>query len=338
MRVVFTGTSGTDNRHVVRRLADYITRQHGRKVAVIEAERELREMGAGEYYQFLDSIPSNDAARQWSQSVKGAISEWAQENRRSGEPEFSFLSMHLVFQVRSHFHCPINWSYPTGDAGGITKGELLELLREFNPHLFINLIDNVYSLQRRIKDYPFRLIELLRWRNVETLMTDIVASLVIEEKDRIRETPENISRYKYERSPILAIRHPMQMAYRLISDEGITRIYMAYPISEPRTVHRTTGDDRLIRQINAFRDYMRAHFVAFDPVTIDERPLKFLWEVFVTGKRKNLRNKRSLTKDALIREVYSLIAGDTTLSLAEKDTWPVDPAEYQHMLCGPLDH
>ena len=112
MRVVFTGISGTGERHVVRRLADYIRTQHGHSVAVIEAEQQLRALGPDEYYEFLEAIPGHKASRQWSDSIKAALSKWKQENRKNGEATFSFLSMHLVFQVRSHFHCPINWSFP----------------------------------------------------------------------------------------------------------------------------------------------------------------------------------------------------------------------------------
>lgn len=332
MRIVFTGTSGTDKRHVIDEFANHI-RQKGRRVYVIEAEDRLYKQGKDKFYEFLDSVPGSKAARLWSESVKDSIDGWNQIVRTSGEPDFTLLSIHVIYHVRSHFFCPMNWSFRNGDT---VSGELLEILKQFDPHLFVNLIDNVYALQKRIKDYPFRLIELLRWRNVEALMTDILANLVIDEKDRIRERADNASHFKYERSPIVAVRHSRDMLYRLIADETGKRIYMAYPISEPRRVHKKTGDDRLMRQVNSFRNYMRNQFVAFDPVTIDERPLKFLWEDFVKRKSSLLKNKK-LTKGHLIREVRSLISGHVDLALTEEDTWPTVETEYSQMLCGPLD-
>jgi hypothetical protein len=330
MKIVFTGTPGTDKRHVVRQLAEHISREHGRSVAVIEAERDLRNLGKEKYYDFLNSIPSDRAAREWSSSFKAGLQEWKQLARKNGEPEFTFVSMHLVFQVRSHFYSPMNWSYQD------VYSEVVEILGEFEPHLFVNLIDNVYSMQKRVFDYPFRLIELLRWRNVDMLMTDILANLIIKERDRIRENSRISSRFKYERSPVVAVRHPREMLYKLFNEQ-IRRIYMAYPISKPRQIHRQTGDARLMQQVDSFRDYMRTRFVAFDPVTIDERPLKFLWEEFVQKKNLMLSSKK-ITKRELLDELQAFISGDIDLVLTEDDLWPTSPDEYAQMLAGPFDH
>jgi hypothetical protein len=336
MRVVFTGTSGNDKRHVINRIASYFREKHGHSVSTVEAEAALYSLPDDKVYEFLDKLPSNEAVRLWSASLKSALGAWKKENEARGcEPDFSFLSLHATYHVRSHLYCPLNWSYPD-QPGSIARGELLEALREFNPDLFINLFDNVYSLQARIRDYPFRLIELLRWRNVEALATDILATLVIEHRNRVREQPEHASTFKYERSPIIAIRHPLEMIHQLIANEQAHRIYMAYPISEPRRHQRATGDDRLMRQVDRFRSYIRQQFVAFDPVTIDERPLKFLWERYVEPKR-NLKLK-NFKKADLLKEFKAMVSGDVTLELAEQDLWLATPDEYEEMLCGPLEH
>lgn len=334
MRIVFTGTSGNDKRHVVNRIASHFRDKHHHSVRIVEAEAELYKLTQDRFYEFLDAIPSNEAVRLWSGSLKAAITNW-KEDEEKAQADFSFLCLHSTYHVRSHLYCPLNWSYPDRP-GSVARGELLDALREFSPDLFVNIFDNVYSVQARIRDYPFRLIELLRWRDIEKLATDVLASLVITDTNRIRERPDHMPKYKYERSPIVAIRHPLEMIYRLVSDEKVPRIYMAYPISEPRRRQQKTGNQDLIHQINKFRKSMSHHFVAFDPVTIDERPIKLLWDRFAESKRK--LKSSTLKKSKLLAEFKTMAIGDVDLELKESDLWSATKTEYQDMMCGPLNH
>ena len=116
-----------------------------------------------------------------------------------------------MYQVKGQFYSPLNWSYwtETNDVDSpqkLVQHELQSFLAEFEPDLFVNLFDNVYSIQKRISEYPFRLIELLRWRNVEMLMTDIVSDMAIPtiKRTNFREVPRLGAHYRYERSPIVA--------------------------------------------------------------------------------------------------------------------------------------
>src|SRR5712691_9741125 len=81
---------------------------------------------------------------------------------------------------------------------------------------------------------------------------------------------------------------------------------------------------------------MRDRFVAFDPVTIDERPLKFLWERYAESKQR--LNSKDLSNDELLAEIKSMVSGDVNLELTEADLWQASEAECDRMICGPLDH
>jgi hypothetical protein len=109
---------------------------------------------------------------------------------------------------------------------------------------------------------------------------------------------------------------------------------MAYPISEPRRIQKKTKSDDLMIQINEFRKHMQARFVAFDPVTIDERPLKLVWDRFVAKKKVAAKKAR---RAALYKDVVSFLDGSQKLRLSESDLWPETSAAFGELLCGPED-
>ena len=155
----------------------------------------------------------------------------------------------------------------------------------------MTLIDNVHVVQKRIREnkYDFRLVELLRWRNVETLMTDILAQQVISEDYR----REDSEKYPFEHSPVVAVRHPRNMLFKFLSEPELPRIYASYPISEPRRIAHDSGSNNSIDEINRFRQFLHNRFTVFDPVTIDERPMQLL-----LGQHDNDEDKLNLPADA----------------------------------------
>lgn len=166
----------------------------------------------------------------------------------------------------------------------VSDQPLLAFLRnEFKPNLFVNLYDNVFSAAHAITTYHFRVGEIMKWRALERGLTDLVANVVIPEQERTsprsmyltevdgaRELKTNKAVYPYEASPAVAVNHPVVLLYRLISQPEVPRVYLSFPISRPRA----DPSDSFMREINHFRRTMAGWFVAFDPLTIDEKPLE----------------------------------------------------------------
>jgi hypothetical protein len=67
------------------------------------------------------------------------------------------------------------------------------------------------------------------------------------------------------------------MLYRYLAEPEIIRIYASFPIGEPR---RAPPDQRaqLTKEIDSLRTALSAEFTVFDPLTIDELPIKYALE------------------------------------------------------------
>jgi len=285
--------------------------------------------------------------RAWEKSFSHTIDEWREQQRR---PRFCFLTMHLSWQVGSQFFSPLSWRHPP-DYNDI----LVNFLRdEFKPQSIITFIDDIYSAQYKIRKdkYHFRLLELLRWRNVETLLADTLAQQVVP----AQYFQEDRDRYPFEHSPVVAIRHPKKMLYTLLTDKMKPRVYASYPISEPREMAEKLGTEEPIKEINHFREFMHDQFVVFDPVTIDERPLEFIRKrldkefykkkkdklISTLYKARNIKSNKGRIDHKLNEEIKRLantflkIKEDTEISLLKGDRWPT---EGEDTLCGddPVD-
>lgn len=285
LRVVFTGHTGIDKDNVLRRLCEYIYSQDTQWQQLSQISeprfRQIREQELAQYYGAEDGLTESfliqaerDQQRLWRDSLLTTLNNWKIADPR---PKFAFLALHLSYQVSSQFFSPLAWRIP-GETYPPEPQDILvdSMLEEFKPHYFVVLIDNVHVVQKRIKEhgYNFRLIELLRWRNVETLMTDILAQQAIPEEFR----RENRERYPFERSPVVAIRHSRKMLHSFLVSPNLPRIYASFPISEPRRRADEDGMEEPIEEINRFREALNSAFTVFDPVSIDEKPLQPLVE------------------------------------------------------------
>lgn len=311
LTVVFTGHTGLGKRRVLERLCQYIysndpewceakdlTNQTIRK----NREKELAQVYEAEHLiddTFLD-LPVRDQQSVWHASFVEALRCWQQAGPK---PKFAFLSLHLTWQTHSQFFSPLAWRIPPNFEDTLVK----YLGDDFRPKHCVTLIDDIYTSQKRIQShkYNFRLIELLRWRNVETLMTDLLAQLVVPSeyitKDR--------EKYPFEHSPVIAVRHPISMLYSFLLEPEKRRVYASYPISEPRRIAAKTGSNDPIEEINRFRTALHERFTVFDPVTIDERPLQLLLKKARDSEEQELRS--------VIEKVVSICSTDGSELVAE---------------------
>src|SRR6202007_2176483 len=136
----------------------------GQTFALYEAEADIQAD--------VDLNSPNDLSKIWSRSFHTNVVEpW----KERGDPaDISIITMHLSWYVASHFFSPLLSS----DSDGI-KGFLRD---EFRPTNVVCLIDDIYRCQFRMLHHPirfyFRLGEIIRWRNIEMMLTDMLAEAV----------------------------------------------------------------------------------------------------------------------------------------------------------------
>lgn len=253
MRVIFTGQSGIDKHRVVENLVDHLRVTCGYRGDSSDQEASnflssysFESFIAPHYFgitEWLQMPNENMQNEEWKEGFTDLLDTIKRDSAKN-----IFLSMHSVFFRYSKFFSPINW----------------DQIREFNPDLFITFIDDVqdiwWRLMKRHDIFPpsptYRLRELLAWRSVETMVTEIISQRLNPQKP--------IPHY------VVAVKHPVLMLQRLLMEPRSLRIYAAYPISDIR-------NDKIMKEvINAHRNNLHKRFIVFDPISIDEYILESL--------------------------------------------------------------
>jgi hypothetical protein len=259
LRVVVTGHTGLAKDEVLARFCEFVAKQTGKQARFYSAEGEIDPAS------FLDEHWKKQLG-DWRNSLIHALNKCDQD-----DPDFAFLSLHLSYQRFGRVFSPLSWYYDYSRKTGtrVLEHTVVELLKErFKPDYCVNLIDDVMAVQARIaRGYHFRLAELIKWRNLETVLTDHLAGQVVPRRIRLVDPGHRV----FERSPVVSIRHPRSMLYKyLVHADDIPRVYISYPIGGPR------ANPDYVKELNLFRSKMHEHFTVFDPVTIDEKPLESL--------------------------------------------------------------
>ena len=323
-RVIVTGHSGVHKTRAIARLAEHIFRNDsqwkelkGDQVkdkriqrqtelfAWVEAEASLKKKTDIFRGNFLYANDPKTRFNEWVTSLETAISELSESSALC-----KVLILNASFYSQSQFFSPLFWSFRS-------PRDAWKLLAKFAPTQFINFYDNIYFAREEIREpYRFSLPEILHWRNVELFITDMLASRLIPyaKRTRARERCQNAALdnyYPFERSVYFALGHPAETLHKLIFDSKCHRIYLSFPISEPKRQYKASPAKgmALMDQIDEFRTYMSKHFVAFDPLTIDELPLQF-------ALRKAKKNQKVISVDT------------------SEQTRQIWPNTYKSALCG----
>lgn len=122
-------------------------------------------------------------------------------------------------------------------------------IEAIKPDIFVTLLDDIFNCKTRLErdGYPFSFSQLLTWRQIECGMVDHLAQVL---------DIDNI---------YLAAKHPRITLYRLIFDPQKPRIYSASQITKAR---ESLG---AIDEIEKHRRILHQKYVAFDPLTLDDR-------------------------------------------------------------------
>ena len=133
-------------------------------------------------------------------------------------------------------------------------------LREFDANVYVTLVDNVDAVHERLlRDHDLRhtLKDILVWREEEMVVTEAMA--------------EGVRGFGH--AYILARGSDLDAAalsmYRLMFEPDRKRVYPSFPMT-----HVMDMPD-VLAEIDAFRDVLAEHFIAFDPGDLDEKRLLF---------------------------------------------------------------
>lgn len=133
-------------------------------------------------------------------------------------------------------------------------------MRNFDANLYVTLVDNVDAVHERLtRDHDLRhtLKDILVWREEEMVVTEAMA--------------EGVRGFGH--AYILARGSDLDAAamsmYRLMFDSERKRVYPSFPMT-----HVMDMPD-VLAEIDAFRDVLAEHFIAFDPGDLDEKRLLF---------------------------------------------------------------
>lgn len=258
LRIVLTGHAGIRKSVVARRLADAIRQDCAnqglsRTVCWEDAERYAKPMSG---FLALHRTPQRE---QWEYSIRKAI-------HRCASADIAILSLHLSYRWYERFFSPLSWRFPPN--ADSSADSLIRLLRDdFKADYCICLIDDIQYCQNRVANGPtgvqLPLAEFLRWRHLEVFLNDLIVQEIVSQESDNRGN----HRFPFEFSPVVAVRHPIQMLSRYVCDSNVLRIYASFPIS------RTRSNAEFREEIDHFRNELHNDYCVFDPLTIDELPM-----------------------------------------------------------------
>jgi adenylate kinase len=235
VRVLAIGTTGVNMKPLSAQL-EKCHKEMGRgRLGLYFVEEELKK--EVDWVIFLDSDDYYWQERAWREAATRAIAKVEEDGA-----EHAVLFMNLPYFRKSRF-------FPAVD---------ISVLRAYRPDVVVTLIEEAHVIWRRIqireereKTGAFlRLKDVFAWRTASILLGDTIAKAL---------GVSNI---------VVAVKHPAHVIYRIAVEGARPRFYLSFPITYVR------GDPEARREIDRYRSLMLSKFVAFDPLTMDERVLR----------------------------------------------------------------
>jgi len=300
VRVIFTGTTGVRKLDAIGQVIDEVLSSAGkppdhnnvdslRFIRYFDFEQELSKLFDVPLWTYLMGVHEKTQREMWDKTFNSIMKTIAKE-----KPKHVFIGLHATFFQSSRFFSVLNQ----------------DKIRRFKPDLFVTLIDDTYAVWKRIvtksesgvdrgKSY-LRLRDILSWRAVELLVTDLIANRL------------------QKRNFMVAVKHPARMLFDLVFNPRKLFVYASYPIS------KTRNDKKIREEIDKFRYKLHEDYVVFDPLTIDEKIMGLAAEG-QSGKRVDLRKESrwplpggwSMVYDDDLTFPLSLIKGE--ISEVERD-------------------
>lgn len=236
MRAIVTGQIGMDKKPYLRAVAE-LGAQRGEPI-------ELFNVGDIMYQEGPDVRPGRILDLPISRLAslrRAAFKDITAASSPISEHRNAVINTHATFRWRH----------------GLFSAFDFDLVRKFEPNLFICLVDNVEVVHQRLHaehDIDATLKDCMVWREEEILATELLAQALgchnrfyILSRGRQRDTTET--------------------CLRLITRPEIRKVYPSFPMS-----HVVDMPD-VLAEIDRFRAELSKHFIAFDPGDVDEKIL-----------------------------------------------------------------
>ena len=159
--------------------------------------------------------------------------------------------------IEEHQHVVMNTHATFRWRHGLFPAFDFDQLIEFQPDLFICLVDNIEVVHDRLHaehDIDATLKDCMVWREEEILATELMAQAV-----GCRNGFYVLSRGRHQSTT--------ETCYRLIARNDMKKVYPSFPMS-----HVVDLPD-VLAEIDQFRAALAEHFITFDPGDVDEKLL-----------------------------------------------------------------
>ena len=148
-------------------------------------------------------------------------------------------------------HATFRWSH------GLFSAFDFEELKWFSADMYITIVDDVDAIIARLNKrespdlYRYKLKDIMVWREEEILATELISGL---DPDR--------SRF------FIATRvDSAETIYRLMFQNHLKKAYLSFPITHVQE------QGEILAKIDLFREEMKKHLIAFDPLLMNEKRL-----------------------------------------------------------------
>ena len=159
--------------------------------------------------------------------------------------------------IEEHQHVVMNTHATFRWRHGLFPAFDFDQLIEFQPDLFICLVDNIEVVHDRLHaehDIDATLKDCMVWREEEILATELMAQAV-----GCRNGFYVLSRGRHQSTT--------ETCYRLVARNDMKKVYPSFPMS-----HVVDLPD-VLAEIDQFRAALAEHFITFDPGDVDEKLL-----------------------------------------------------------------
>lgn len=310
---IFTGIPGLRKTQILRHLRKYVLTEYQHEHSLVDLDDEEFEKQA--HY----IIPIIELSRLSKEELTADLFELYdiytlrfrefQKNLRKLQGNdyrymrYVFIHTHLTNCLFGHYRTWLALRTPEN------------VFENLNIKRLINLIDNVHTCRHIItsKEYPYTLDQIITWRDIEQMVTEMLAGRIFPEKSI------------FDKSKVFAINHCLKTIADLLFSKKMFQLYTAYPISKIRTIEQFAreyknmsvdevfvemkkekkeireGDEAILKAVGneipdsnlagiaeelklqnkEFREFFNNAFISYDPSTIDEIPL------VVKGEKSN---------------------------------------------------
>jgi adenylate kinase len=233
MRVICTGQSGLNKNEPLDKVAS-IAKEKGHGVKVYHVGDMMYEKGRNIPPGKILNLPLREL-----NTLRGLV--FRDILHEIGESDNVIIDTHATFR----------WSH------GLFSAFDFEELKWFSADMYITMVEDVDAIMYRLSKiespdlYRYKLKDIMVWREEEILATELISGL-----DRERSKFYIVTRIDAS-----------EIIYRLMFEGHLKKAYLSFPITHVQS------QPEILSKIDLFREEMKKHLIAFDPLLMNEKRL-----------------------------------------------------------------